>query len=257
MPQQIIDLNTVSTNPPDSFSKNQTNNRSQKLGNELAELQQKLFAQEKYSLLVILQGMDASGKDGAVRNVFSKVNPAGCRVTSFSVPTELEAKHDFLWRIHLVCPEKGMIKVFNRSHYEDILVPSVENYATAEQIDQRIEAINCFERLLVNNDTIILKYFLHVSEEEQISRIKRRKFQPNKRWKYEESDVTATQQRSEYLQVYERILTECTVEPWHIVPADKKWYRNYYILKTLMDKLNGYDIDYPKIKMTDLKGEDL
>lgn len=252
-----INLNTISTNPPDSFSKKETNAESRILGTELAELQRKLFAQEKYALLVIFQGMDASGKDGAVRNVFSKVNPAGCRVTSFSVPTRLEAKHDFLWRVHHVCPERGMIKVFNRSHYEDILVPTVENYATPEEIDQRIEAINCFERLLLNSSTIILKYFLHVSEEEQISRIKKRKIQPNKRWKYEESDVRATQQREHYLQVYERIFKECDVEPWHIVPADKKWYRNYYVLKTLMGKLNSYDIDYPKINMDELKGEDL
>ena len=257
MKSKQIDLNSISTNPPDSYSKKETNTESRKLGTELAELQRKLFAQEKYALLVIFQGMDASGKDGAVRNVFSKVNPAGCRVTSFSVPTALEAKHDFLWRVHNVCPERGMIKVFNRSHYEDVLVPTVEDYATPDEIDQRIEAINCFERLLINNNTIILKYFLHVSEGEQISRIKKRKIQPNKRWKYEESDVRATQQREHYLQVYERIFKECDVEPWHIVPADKKWYRNYYVLQTLMDKLKDYDIDYPQIKMEELKGEEL
>jgi len=159
--------------------------------------------------------------------------------------------------VHMVCPQWGMIKVFNRSHYEDILVPSVENYATPEQIDQRIEAINCFEKLLVNNNTIILKYYLHISEEEQISRIKKRKMQPNKRWKYEESDVTATRQREEYLKVYKRILNECTEVPWHIVPADKKWYRNYYILKTIMKELGKYDIDYPEIHMSALTGGEL
>jgi PPK2 family polyphosphate:nucleotide phosphotransferase len=252
-----IDLRSLPSEPPDSFTKKNTNVLINKLATDLADLQRKLHAQEKYALLVVLQGLDASGKDGAVRNVFSRVNPAGCRVQSFKVPTEIERKHDFLWRVHMVCPEWGMIKVFNRSHYEDILVPSVEKYATPEQIDQRIEAINCFERLLINNNTIILKFYLHISEEEQIARIKKRKMQPNKRWKYEESDVRATRQREDYLDVYERLLKECTVEPWHIVPADKKWYRNYFILKTIMDKLNSYDIDYPEIHMSALTGEEL
>lgn len=252
-----INLRSFTTEPPDSFSKKTTNIITNKLANQLADLQRKLHAQEKFALLIVLQGMDASGKDGAVRNVFSRVNPAGCRVQSFKVPTEIERKHDFLWRVHMVCPEWGMIKVFNRSHYEDILVPAVENYATPKQIDQRIEAINCFETLLSNNNTIIMKYYLHISEEEQIARIRKRKLQPNKRWKYEESDVRATKQREDYLNVYERLLKECSVVPWHIVPSDKKWYRNYYILKTLLDKLSTYDIDYPKIQMSALKGGEL
>lgn len=257
MHKNAVDLRSLPTEPLETLTKKDANVITNKLASELADVQRKLHAQEKYALLVVLQGLDASGKDGAVRNVFSRVNPAGCRVQSFKVPTEIERKHDFLWRVHMVCPEWGMIKVFNRSHYEDILVPSVEKYATPKQIDQRIEAINCFERLLINNNTIILKYYLHISEEEQIARIKKRKMQPNKRWKYEESDVRATRQREEYLNVYERLLKECTVAPWHIVPADKKWYRNYYILKTIMDKLNQYDIDYPEIHMSALVGGEL
>ncbi len=253
MSKNTIHLDTVPTNPPESISKKEIQFEIRRLGNELEEIQQKLFAQKKYALLVVFQGMDASGKDGAVRNVFSKVNPAGCRVKSFSVPTELEASHDFLWRVHQVCPERGMIKVFNRSHYEDILVPTVENYATPEQINQRIKAINCFETLLIQNHTIILKYFLHVSEDEQRERIQKRITEPTKRWKYEESDINAAKLRSEYLKVYERILKECTVAPWSIVPSDKKWYRNYFILNSLIKELNNYDIHYPKIKMDDLK----
>lgn len=252
MSKMTLHLNSVSTNPPDSLSKKEILSEIRGLGNKLAEVQRKLFAQKEYALLVIFQGMDASGKDGAVRNVFSKVNPAGCRVKSFSVPTELEASHDFLWRVHNVCPERGMIKVFNRSHYEDILVPTVENYATPEQINQRIKAINCFETLLIQNQTIILKYFLHVSEDEQKERIQKRITEPTKRWKYEESDSHASKQRSEYLQVYERILKECTVVPWQIVPADKKWYRNYFILDSLIKELNNYDIHYPKINLDEL-----
>lgn len=254
MLKKRMDLNTVSTNPPENLSKNELQKNISRLGNQLAEIQHKLFAQEKYALLVILQGMDASGKDGAVRNVFSKVNPAGCRVKSFSVPTKLEAKHDFLWRVHNVCPERGMIKVFNRSHYEDILVPTFKKYATPEQIDQRIQSINCFETLLIQNNTIVLKYFLHVSEDEQRDRIQKRISEPTKRWKYEESDILATNQRGEYLSVYERIFEECSVVPWRIVPSDKKWYRNYYILKTLIEELNKYDIDYPVIKKGDMAG---
>ena len=252
MSNNSLDLNSVSTNPPKSTSKKEIQTEIRRLGDELAEIQRRLFAQKEYALLVIFQGMDASGKDGAVRNVFSKVNPAGCRVKSFSVPTELEASHDFLWRVHNVCPERGMIKVFNRSHYEDILVPTVENYATPEQIDQRIKAINCFETLLIQNHTIVLKYFLHVSEDEQKERIQKRISEPTKRWKYEESDSLASKQRAEYLQVYERILKECTVVPWQIVPSDKKWYRNYFILNSLIKELNRYDIHYPKIKLDEL-----
>lgn len=252
MSNKTTHLNSISTNPPENVSKKEIQSEIRRLGNELAEIQQKLFAQKEYALLVIFQGMDASGKDGAVRNVFSKVNPAGCRVKSFSVPTELEDSHDFLWRVHNVCPERGMIKVFNRSHYEDILVPTVQNYATPEQINQRIKAINCFETLLIQNHTIILKYFLHVSEDEQKERIQERITEPTKRWKYEESDIHASNQRSEYLSIYERILKDCTVAPWQIVPSDKKWYRNYFILNSLVKELNNYDIHYPKIKLDDL-----
>lgn len=257
MTTSFTSLSDYPTAPPDELTKGDVKRDVSKMSDELAELQRKLHAQERYALLIVLQGMDASGKDGAVRNVFSRVNPAGCRVTSFKVPTALEAKHDFLWRVHQVCPEWGMIKVFNRSHYEDVLVPSVEGYATAEQIDQRIEAINCFEKLLINNRTILMKFYLHISEEEQVERIRRRKLQPNKRWKYEASDVRATQQRTHYLNVYERLFKECSVEPWQIVPADKKWYRNYFILKAIMEKLSGYDINYPEIEMSTLKGGDL
>lgn len=257
MNKPIITLSDYPAAPPENLTKGDIKRNVSRLSDELAELQRKLHAQEKYALLIVLQGMDASGKDGAVRNVFSRVNPAGCRVTSFKVPTALEAKHDFLWRVHQVCPEWGMIKVFNRSHYEDVLVPSVENYATPEQIDQRIESINCFEKLLVNNRTILMKFYLHISEEEQIERIRRRKLQPNKRWKYEASDVRATQQREQYLNVYERLFNECQVEPWQIVPSDKKWYRNYFILDAIMKKLTQYDIDYPEIEMSSLKGGDL
>lgn len=253
MSKNTFHLDTVSTNPPESVSKNEILSETQRLGNELAEIQQKLFAQKNFALLVVFQGMDASGKDGAVRNVFSKVNPAGCRVKSFSVPTELEASHDYLWRVHYECPERGMIKVFNRSHYEDILVPTVENYATPEQINQRIKAINCFETLLIQNHTIVIKYFLHVSEAEQSDRIQKRITEPTKRWKYEESDLNASKQRSEYLRVYERILDECTVVPWRIVPSDKKWYRNYFILDSMIKELNNYDIHYPKININELK----
>ncbi|TVQ66016.1 MAG: polyphosphate kinase [Balneolaceae bacterium] len=257
MSEPFKSLSLYSANPPENLTKGDLKREISTLSDQLAETQRKLHAQKKYALLIVLQGMDASGKDGAVRNVFSRVNPAGCRVTSFKVPTALEMKHDFLWRVHQVCPEWGMIKVFNRSHYEDVLVPTVEGYATPEQIDQRIESINCFEKLLVNNRTILMKFYLHISEEEQIERIRRRKLQPNKRWKYEASDVRATQQRKQYLEVYERLFRECNAEPWQIVPSDKKWYRNYFILKAITDKLSRYDIDYPEIEMHSLKGGDL
>jgi PPK2 family polyphosphate:nucleotide phosphotransferase len=249
MASKKISLADISTKPSKDLEKQKAKDEIEKMKEELAELQQKFFACEEYALLIIIQGMDASGKDGAVRQVFSGINPAGCKVSSFKAPTEEEALHDFLWRIHANCPARGMIQVFNRSHYEDILVPTVHNLLDEEKIKPRYKAINEFEKLLVDNNTIILKFYLHVSEEEQYKRIDERKNDPFKKWKYQEDDVREVSRRKEFIKVYEDIFEKCSdAAPWHIIPSDKNWYKDYSILKLVLEKLKEFKIEYPDIK---------
>lgn len=240
-------LHKVSSLPPPDVSETEIRQILPQRIKKLAEIQDKLFAQKKYAVLVIFQGMDASGKDGAVKHVFSGVNPAGCKVKSFKVPTEEEVSHDFLWRIHKECPEKGMIQIFNRSHYEDILVPTVHKQLEKSVIYERMKAINHFEDLLVKSQTIIFKFFLHVSEKEQRSRINARLEKPEKRWKYQASDIIETRHRESYLKVYQKLMQTCQVVPWTIIPSDKNWYKNYLIVETLLQRLEPLDIYYPPI----------
>lgn len=246
---QRINLNKLGTLPPDFISEKEVKMKMPDRIGQLAKIQDRLFAQGKYSLLVILQGMDASGKDGAVKHVFSGVNPSGCRVKSFKVPTLEESRHDFLWRIHKECPENGMIQIFNRSHYEDVLVPSVHKLLEKKKILERMEDINRFENLLVKNNTILLKFFLHVSKEEQMQRINERIHKPEKRWKYQESDIIETRHREEQLKAYQMIFQHCSHEPWFIIPSDKNWYKNYLIVETILEKLNQFSIRYPEIRI--------
>jgi len=244
-----IELADIDTIPPEDLGKQKTKEKSDELRDELSDLQQRLYAQSRYAVLVVIQGMDASGKDGAVKNVFSGINPAGCNVTSFKAPTEEETKHDFLWRIHRACPPKGMIHIFNRSHYEDILVPSVHKTVDEGIISKRYDMINDFEKLLTNSDTILLKFYLHVSEKEQLERINERQKDPFKKWKYQEGDITEVRHRKEYMKVYEQIFDTCSnAAPWHIVPSDKNWYKEYCILNTIVSTLHQYDIHYPEFK---------
>jgi PPK2 family polyphosphate:nucleotide phosphotransferase len=251
MAKHKINLKKISTLPPDSVSEAHARKKCEEWTIKLADIQQRLFAQRQFSVLVIIQGMDASGKDGAVKNVFSGLNPAGCRVKSFKKPTEEEDAHDFLWRIHRECPEQGMIQIFNRSHYEDILVPSVHQLADSEALLFRLKAIHHFEELLVRSNTIVLKFYLHVSESEQKKRIDERKTDPHKRWKYQEADIIETRHRDRYMEVYNDLLNNPGVVPWNVVPADKNWYKNYIILKTILDTLSLYSIHYPQIEIED------
>lgn len=246
-----INLRKISSLPPSGISEDLARSKSQEWIKKLTVIQQKLYAQRQFSVLVIIQGMDASGKDGAVKNVFSGLNPAGCRVKSFKKPTEEEEAHDFLWRIHRECPEKGMIQIFNRSQYEDILVPSVHQLADKEELLFRLKAIHHFEELLVKSNTIVLKFYLHVSEQEQRKRIDERKTDPHKRWKYQKADIIETRHRERYMDVYDDLLNNPGLVPWHVVPADKNWYKNYLILKTILDTLSPYPIHYPQGEIED------
>jgi PPK2 family polyphosphate:nucleotide phosphotransferase len=208
-----------------------------------------LYAESKHSLLVVLQGMDASGKDGVIRNVFGSLNPQGVDVKSFKVPTEEELSHDFLWRVHAATPAKGMIGIFNRSHYEDILVTRVHKWCDDARAEKRMKAINHFEELLSeHNNTTILKFYLHVSPEEQRERLQERINDPAKRWKYNENDFTEAKLWDQYRKVYEDCFERCGKIPWTIVPADQNWYKEYLIAAAVKEALESMDMKYPGLK---------
>jgi PPK2 family polyphosphate:nucleotide phosphotransferase len=244
-----IKLNEIDTRAPQGFDKKDTKDKLEKILAELDELQNLLFAESIHSLLVVIQGMDASGKDGTVRNVFGKLNPQGVLVKSFKEPTPEELSHDFLWRVHAHAPARGMIQIFNRSHYEDILVTRVHNNIDDKTAHKRMKDINHFERLLVeDNHTEILKFYLHISPEEQHARLEERIRNPAKQWKYNDNDLKEAKFWDEYRTMYEDCFEHCDKIPWHIVPADQNWYKEWLIATAVKEKLKGFGMQYPGIK---------
>ncbi|MCB0169862.1 MAG: polyphosphate kinase 2 family protein [Anaerolineae bacterium] len=213
----------------------------------MAELQNVLYAQDKHALLIVLQAMDAGGKDGTIRSIMSGVNPQGVHVTSFKKPTEEELSHDFLWRIHQAVPARGMIGIFNRSHYEDVLVVRVHNLVPEAIWRQRYEHINNFEQLLVDSRVTILKFYLHISKEEQKERLLARLEQPHKRWKFNPGDLAERALWDNYMAAFETAFEKCSTAaaPWHIVPANKKWYRNLVISQKIIETLESLKLEYP------------
>jgi PPK2 family polyphosphate:nucleotide phosphotransferase len=244
-----IRLKDISTRAPKDADKEETKEKIVKMLQEFDELQNLLFASNTYSLLVVIQGLDASGKDGAIRSVFSSTNPQGVAVASYKVPTEEEYAHDFLWRIHRNAPRKGMIQIFNRSHYEDVLVTRVHKWCDDKTAEARMTAINDFEQLLrKHNNTHILKFYLHVSKEEQLQRLKERMEDPSKMWKYNEKDFAEAELYDEYHKMYEDCFEKCNVVPWIIVPADQNWYKEYVMLKAILETLRSLDMKFPGLK---------
>ena len=224
--------------------------RTTELLDKIPVFQERLYAQGTQSLLIILQGMDTSGKDGTIKHVMSGVNPLGCRVASFKVPSQKELRHDFLWRIHLETPEKGYIGLFNRSHYEDVLSPRVHGLLSDKVLKQRFDHIIDFERLLLNqNDTTILKFFLHISKDEQRRRLEARIRDAEKRWKFSLNDIVERKLWDKYMKAYEDAIsvtsTDCA--PWYVVPADYKWYRNLVVAETVVDTLESMKLQYPPV----------
>lgn len=213
-----------------------------KLVEELIELQSLLYAARRHSVLIVLQGRDTSGKDGVLRKIIGPLDSRGCDVSSFKVPSEEALAHDFLWRIHQQTPALGHIKVFNRSHYEDVLVVRVHNLVPEEVWRRRYEHINNFERLLMDSGTIILKFYLHISREEQEKRLLEREKDSTKYWKLSVGDWKERELWDDYTKAYEDAISHCSSEhaPWLIVPADKKWFRNLGIAQTLRDRLLPY-----------------
>ncbi len=218
-------------------------------------LQNILYAEGKRALLVVLQGIDGSGKDGTVRAVFNPCGPIGVLNNSFKGPSSEELSHDYLWRIHTVCPPRGMIGIFNRSHYEDVLVAKVKKFATADTIEQRYGQINDFEKMLVGNGTVILKFMLHLSKDEQKVRLQDRVDDPTKRWKFNPADLDDRALWDDYMKAYETVLTRCSTEhaPWHIIPADRNWVRNGAIAKIVRETLEKMDLKFPEPKGWDPK----
>jgi PPK2 family polyphosphate:nucleotide phosphotransferase len=214
----------------------------------LRDLQHLLYADNRHALLVVLQAMDTGGKDGTIRHVMSGLNPVGCVVTSFKVPTPDERQHDFLWRIHRAVPPRGVVGVFNRSHYEDVLVVRVHNLVPKKTWERRYREINDFERTLRDNGVEILKFFLHISKAEQAKRLRERIEDKSKNWKFSEADLAERRLWSEYQEAFEDAINECTTSwaPWHIVPANKKWARDWIVARAMADRLESLKLRYPK-----------
>jgi PPK2 family polyphosphate:nucleotide phosphotransferase len=226
-----------------------------KLHEELAEYQLRLWAEGKQALLLILQGLDASGKDGAIRKVFAGVNPQGCRVVSFGVPTEAELAHDYLWRIHNACPSRGEIGIFNRSHYEDVVTVGVMELAPEEVWRPRIGQIREFEQTLTAEGTTIVKCFLHISKEEQKQRFEARLANPTKRWKFNPRDLETRKRWTRFTAAYEEALTATStdVAPWYVIPADHKWVRNVALATLLVETLRRLDPQFPEPQFDELE----
>lgn len=214
----------------------------------MAELQNVLYADGGQSLLIVLQAMDAGGKDGTIRKIMSGVNPQGVRVTSFKKPTEEELSHDFLWRVHKVAPARGMIGIFNRSHYEDVLVVRVHNLVPKKVWQKRYDHINNFEKLLTDNGVTVLKFYLHISKEEQAERFQERLDRPEKNWKFNPGDLKERALWDDYMEAFEVAFEKCSPKnaPWYIVPANKKWYRNLVISEKIVEALEEMNLKYPE-----------
>ncbi|MDE1821641.1 MAG: polyphosphate kinase 2 family protein [Euryarchaeota archaeon] len=228
--------------------KEQAEAELERLRGELDRLQELLYADHRRAVLIVLQGMDTAGKDGVIRHVFEGVNPQGVEVASFKAPSSTELEHDFLWRVHLHTPPKGHMAIFNRSHYEDVLAVRVHHLVPKEVWEERYRAINEFERELDREGTLVLKFFLHISKEEQKRRLEARLEDPTKHWKFSPSDLHERQFWSDYQSAYEELLelTSSQWAPWYVIPSDHKWFRNWCVSKVLVGALEEMHLKYPK-----------
>jgi PPK2 family polyphosphate:nucleotide phosphotransferase len=256
-PGARLDLAKIDPGSTEAFkgSKKKAEERLRELSARLEELQEALWAEHKHKVLVVLQGMDTSGKDGTIRHVFEGVNPLGVRVAAFKAPTPEELDHDFLWRVHPKVPGCGEMVIFNRSHYEDVLVVRVKRLAPPGVWRARYNQINDFERLLADTGTVVLKFFLHISKDEQKERLQERLDDPAKRWKFRRGDLDDRLHWNDYMAAYEEALSRTSQKhaPWYVVPANKKWYRNLVVATHMVEALEGLQIQVPEPE-EDLKG---
>lgn len=242
-----IKLSEIPTTAPAEVKEKHIKEETEDLVERLGDLQQRLYADGKHSVLVVLQGMDASGKDGAAHNVFDKCRITGMTYHAFKKPSEEEFAHDFLWRVHKVAPQKGMIGIFNRSHYEDILIQRVHKWIDEERVQRRMAAINAFEEnLLYDNNTLIFKFYMHISKEEQEKQLRQRMQEPDKYWKHNPGDWEERKLWDEYMKAYEYAINSSSI-PWYICPVDDRWWRDYFIAKTLVDSLEQLHIQMPPL----------
>lgn len=247
MPDAMIKIAQLPTTPPADADKHQLREETNALIKRLGELQDILAAERKHGVLVVFQGMDASGKDGATRNVFKECHPNGLKVVSYKKPTEEEFARDFLWRVHQHTPPKGMIHIFNRSHYEDVLIQRVHGWIDEKRVDRRYQSINALEELLTYDaNTHIFKFFLHISHEQQAVELTQRLEEKEKFFKHNANDWNERKYWDKYMQCYEDMLNRCSL-PWHVVPVDKRWYRDYVITKTLVEGLEKLPLAYPPL----------
>lgn len=249
-PGQKVDLNDFDPSETSEFKggKQEGLVAISQLVSELEPLQELLYAEHQHKVLIVLQAMDTGGKDGTIRRVFEEVNPQGVQVASFKAPTTVELDHDYLWHVHSVVPGKGEIVIFNRSHYEDVLVVRVHGLVPPEVWKSRFDQINEFERLLTDEGTTILKFFLHITPSEQKKRLLARLKDETKQWKYNPADLKERELWKKYMQAYDDVLTKTSTDyaPWHIVPADKKWYRDWVVATILVQALKDLKMKYPK-----------
>ena len=249
-------LSEISTTPPEGLTKKEIKKETDIMARAIADRQHLMYAENKKSLLIVFQGMDSSGKDGATRKVFKYCSPIAINAFAFKKPTEKEFEHDFLWRVHKLVPEKGMITIFNRSHYEDILIQRVHNWIDEEKVTNRINAINSFEKLLMeDSNTTILKFYLHLSKDRQEEKLQERIDDPRKNWKHNDNDWKERKHWDDYMSVYEDAINRCNTPPWIIAPVDSRWYRDFFIAKKVLKVLNDMEFNLPvippKLEVTD------
>ena len=251
-PDSKVDLSKWDPEDSSEFDDNKEEGRAAlaNLNRKLAELQEILYAEHKHKVLIVLQAMDTGGKDGAIRHVFKGINPQGVRVASFKIPSAIEMDHDYLWRVHRQTPGKGEMAIFNRSHYEDVLVVRVHKLVPEEVWKRRYDQINNFEKLLAEEGTTILKFYLHISSEEQKERLRARLEDPTKHWKFDPADLKERQLWKEYMRAYEDALEKTSTKyaPWYIVPANKKWYRDLVVASVILETLRDLKMEYPQPK---------
>ncbi|MFT5200746.1 MAG: PPK2 family polyphosphate:nucleotide phosphotransferase [Candidatus Aldehydirespiratoraceae bacterium] len=254
-PGQTVDLADWATNDKGEFDRDDAEHRTGHLNDRLEELQEVLYAEGKHKVLVVIQATDTGGKDGTIRHVFDKVNPQGVKVASFKRPTDEELAHDYLWRVHQHTPKSGGITIFNRSHYEDVLVVRIHDIVPKERWSRRYDHINNFEQLLADEGTTIIKLFLHISKDEQKERLQDRLDEPDKNWKFDAGDLREREHWDDYQEAFRVMLerTSTADAPWYVIPANRKWFRNLLISEIIVDALDGLNMAFPEAE-DDLEG---
>jgi PPK2 family polyphosphate:nucleotide phosphotransferase len=251
-PDSRVHLNDLDPDDTDDYKKNDeakaaAKKEVERLADRLGQLQERLYANGSRSLLIVLQGMDTSGKDGTIKHVMSGVNPQGCKVVSFKAPSKDELAHDFLWRVHREVPPKGFLGIFNRSHYEDVLITRAHGWVSDHVVKRRFDQIREFEELLVENGTAIVKFFLHISKKEQKKRLQERIQDPEKRWKWNSGDLEERKLWEKYMRAFEDVISATSTDaaPWYIVPANRKWFRNLVVADRVLHALDAMDLKQP------------